>query len=375
MPFSLLDRHVLTEWLKMLALTLSVVVGLLLLADVQNRLADLLAYGAGGRDVLRYYLILLPTFLPTVLPFSILISLVVSFGLMHRRLEIVAMRNAGLSIWRITRWVWFLGLVVAGGLFWLNANFVPWAKESSRELWNSFYFQGQLAAEVGADEIGVVRNLTFNNPEEGRMWFINRFSEYDYQAYGLSVSLFNDDGREVTRLVANRGYYDDTLGYWVLLEGREVSFDPEEGDAIRNLRFERREMTALDDDPVLMQFLKKKPQDLSFWQLMRVRESLERSGDPAARKYATRYFRILVNPLDVLIALALAIRFAIGPMRANPMLGVVKAIGLFLLYFILAQAVGLIGGAALAPWLAAFLPAVAMVCLALFLLSRVGNPQ
>jgi lipopolysaccharide export system permease protein len=370
-----LDRLVLSEWLKMLMLFLLVKMGLFLVADIQNRMDKLIASGATAREIMGYYLILTPTFLPTVLPLAVLISLLASLGIMHRRLEIVAMRNAGLSLLRITRSVWLVGGGLCVLLFYLNAHFVPWSKEASREMLDQFRFRGELQADKSAEEVGLVHNLTFNNAEEGRRWFLNRFSEYDYTGYGVTISILDKAGRESTRLLANRGYYNDTVGHWVLLNGREVTFDPESGDAIRNLGFDERSSPELTEDPVLMQYLRKKPQDLSFWQLGRVRDALERSNNPTAHKYALRLYRILVNPLDVLIAIALAVHFAIGPIRANPLMGIVKAVGLYLVYFLATQVFGVLSGERVPAFAAALAPSLLMLLGSCLLLTRTARPR
>tara|TARA_B110000438_G_scaffold168586_1_gene161132 strand:+ start:316 stop:1446 length:1131 start_codon:yes stop_codon:yes gene_type:complete len=374
MHFTRLDRLVLTEWLRMLLLTASTLVGLFLVADMQNRLIDLIRFGASASEILQYYLIIIPTFFPLVLPLSVLISALAALAGMHRRLEIVAMRNAGLSAARITRYCWVVGVILAGLLFWLNGHFVPWAKESSNELWNAYRFEGEKAKDKSPEEIGRVPNLTFNNPEGRRRWFINLFSEYDYNAYGITVSNFDETGAEISRIVANRGYYEELSGHWVFLNGREVTFDPVEGDALRNIGFERREMLEMKEDPTLMQYLKKRPQELSVWQLKRVRNALEEANDPSARKYTLRYLRVLLNPLDVLIAIGLAVPFAIGPIRANPLFGIVKAIALYVVYFGSTQAMGALLPSTLSAFGVAAMPTVLMLCFALWLFSRTGRP-
>lgn len=358
----------------MLFLTVSTLVGLFLVADMQNRLVDLINFGATAREIMEYYLITIPTFLPVVLPLSVLISALASLAAMHRRLEIVAMRNAGQSVVRITRYCWLVGVFLAGLLFWLNGQFIPWAKESSHELWNAYRFEGEKARNLSPEEIGRVPNLTFNHPEGRRRWFINMFSEYDYNAYGITVSTLDETGAEVSRILANRGYYEELSGHWIFLNGREVTYDPIAGDAIRNLGFERREMAEMTEDPTLMQYLKKRPQELSIWQLQRVRNALEEANDPSARKYALRYLRVLLNPFDVLIAIALAVPFAIGPIRANPLYGMVKALALYVAYFGLSQAFGALLPSTLpAVWVAAF-PTMMMSCFALWLFTRTGRP-
>ncbi|MFP4282401.1 MAG: LptF/LptG family permease [Opitutales bacterium] len=374
MLFTRLDRLVLFEWLKAFAMTLAVIVGLFVVGDVQNHLDELLAFGASTGEILRYYLIVTPTFLPGVLPLTVLISVLIAFSSLHRRLELVAMRNAGLSLGRISLYCWVSGVLLAGGLFWLNGQFVPWSTETSRQLWDQYRFAGELDETGSREEVGVVPNLTFNNVEADRRWFINRFSEYDYHGYGITISFLDEGRNETRRLVANRGYYDDLAGHWVLLEGREVTFDPRAGDMVRNLGFERRELPDLTEDPTLMQYLKRRPQDLSFWQLQRVIEVLERAEDPAARKYAMRYYRTLVTPIDVLIALALGVHFAVGPIRANPLVGVAQAIGAFLLYFAVVQATGMLVSEAVPAFWAALAPSLLMLVASLWLFRRTSKP-
>jgi lipopolysaccharide export system permease protein len=372
--FSRIDRYVFREWAKVFLLSLGVILGLLLIADMQNDLSDLLGYGAGGREILKYYLVLTPSFLPAILPISLLVSLLYVLGQLHRRHEFTAMRAAGLSLVRITRSLWFAGMALSGSLLWLNAEVVPWSVETSRVLWNNLYFRGEMAAEKSAEEIGVIQNLTFHHPENGRIWFVNTFNEFQYRAYGVSVFQLGENGRESSRLLANEGYYSENFGYWVLLNGREVTFDPETGDALRSLPFDEREFPELDEDPALMQFLKKRPQDLSFWQLGEVIDALAESADPRLVRYQIRYYSILVNPLSCLIVVGIAIPFALRGVRTNPMVGVAKSVALFLFYYVVTSASGLLGGALVSPAMAALLPNLCMILFAVFLFWRAARP-
>ena len=68
------------------------------------------------------------------LPLTLLVSLLYTLGQMHRHHEFTALRAAGISLWRITAPVWFVGLLCCGLLGWLNASVVPWSVEESRAL-------------------------------------------------------------------------------------------------------------------------------------------------------------------------------------------------------------------------------------------------
>ena len=375
MILSIIDRHVFWTWFKGFVLALVVIVSLLVIGDMQSNLSELLDFGVSWKEALFYYGVLIPGFLPAIVPVSLLVSLLLSLGTLHKNLEIVAMRAAGIGLLRITRSLWFSGLVLSGLLFYLNAAVVPWSVETSRTMWNNFYFRDAVKKEQAVEAIGLVYNLTFHHPENGRIWFINRFNEYNYRAYGITISHFDEEGREVNRYLANEGYYSETKRHWILLEGRELTFNPESDDMIRSLAFEEREFESLTEDPDLMQFLKKRPEDLSFWQLRRVRQALAESDDPSVKQYSIRYYSLLVNPLSCFIVVGIAIPFAIGGMRTNPMVGVSKSIGLFLLYYIVLSTSNALGATLVTPWVAAIVPSAAMVLVALYFNLKASKPK
>lgn len=370
---SLVDRHILGQWLKTFIPTLLVIVTLLVIADIQNDLNELLEFGASTSEIIEYYLVLTPSFLPVILPISLLISLLFVLGKLHRNLEIVAMRAAGLGLWRITRTLWIGGASLAALLFWLNAEIVPWSAETSKVMWNNFNYRNQLEQETEKSEIGLVYNLTFHHPESQRLWFINRFSEYDYRAFGVTVSVFDQENREIRRILATEGYYDDILGYWRFLDGRDVMFD-EEGDAIRSLPFKQLDQPEMNEDPTLMQFLKKRPKDLSFNQLARVIEALSAGEDPKTDRYKIRYYMMLMNPISCFFVVGIAVPFALSGVRTNPVVGVSKSAGFFILYYIITNASGMIGGTFLSPAVAALIPNLSMVAAAVFYTARSVRP-
>jgi lipopolysaccharide export system permease protein len=107
-----------------------------------------------------------------------------------------------------------------------------------------------------------------------------------------------------------------------------------------------------------------KPNDLSFFQLRRIIDYFTVEENPKVTIYAVRYFGLLADTLAPLIVIALAIPFATTGVRVNPAVGVSKALGLFLLYFLLlkiANALGVRG--TLDPLTAACVPSVEMLAL------------
>jgi len=62
--------------------------------------------------------------------------------------------------------------------------------------------------------------------------------------------------------------------------------------------------------------------------------------------------------------------FAVSGLRVNPAVGASKSIGLFLLYYALANLGGSLAGSILTPELAAWLPSLGMAGLAVWLFAR-----
>lgn len=371
----LLDRYILIEWLKVFLLSVFIIFGLLLLSEMQDNLDSLVEYGATRSEIVAYYAILLPSFMPVALPTAFMISLLFALGQLHRNNEVTAMRAAGLSLFRITRPLWTVGIVLTLALYQLNARLVPWSVEQSRELYNSFVFSKAIREATPVDEVGLLYNLTFHNRKDSRIWFVNRFNEYNYRAYGITVSEIRPvDGEELRRIAANEGFYDDIREQWTFQFGRETLFDPEGGGPIRSLPFDLRVLEGFYEDPGLMKYLEKEPKDLSLTELRRVVNYLRPAGDPRLARYAVTYYDRIISPVSCLIILGLAIPFSLTGVRSNPFVGVSKAMGLFLLYYLLLHVGQFAGTRGVDPFWAASIPHMAALLLVGWYAFRLRRP-
>ncbi len=358
---TLLDRHILREWLGMLGLVLAATLGLLVMHSLYDELDDLLGLGATTADVVSYCLVKLPGFLATLLPLCLLISLLYTLGKLHHGNEITAMRAAGLGLLRITRGVWLTGLVFCGLIWWLNSTIVPWSVQEARRSWELLQVRQEMAGR-SADQVGARLAVTFDNARAGRLWFINRYSPFTAKAYGVTISQLDASGHEKTRLLAREAGREPNEQGWRLRDGREITFDTVSGEVLRTVVFRDRLMADFNEDPALMQVYDAKPDTLSLFELQRVIEYHQAARSPKARAYELRYASVLTESLMPLVIIAFAVPFAVAGVRVNPAVGVSKALGLFVVYFIAMRLGLLMGGrGTLSPVLAALLPHLALL--------------
>ena len=368
---SLIDRYILREWLGTLILVLGATMGLLLMQSMYDDLGDLIEFGAGVVDIVFYYTVRLPSFLSLVLSLSLLLSLLYTLGRLHRNLEITAMRATGLGMWRITRMIWVAGLLLCGVTWYLNGTVIPWSVETSRRILQDLRVQGQGDIDQ-VDRVEAVMSVAFDNRDENRVWFMNRFSRYTSRGYGVTVTEMDAQRREKTRLQAREAWYDEEQKGWVFKDGRETWIEPETGEVLRTVAIAEQLINRYREDPELMLVFDQPAGDLSFFELERVMAYHGSHDDPKLKLYAVQYYGLLAETLGPLIVIALAVPFAVSGVRVNPAVGVSKSIGLFLVYFVLFKAGSALGARGLIePMWAALGPNLIMLAGGLVLMFRI----
>lgn len=367
---NLLDRYILREWLKILALAMGATLGLILMQTLYEDLHELIEHGATFADMIMYVVIKMPSFLALVIPIVLLVSLLYAFGLLHRNNEILAMRAAGLGLMRITRSIWIAGLILCALTWWLNASVVPWSVEASRALSDQLEFEYQ-STHADKSVLGLTRTIAFDNQRQGRIWMINRYNRYTQRAYGVSVSELDLKRQEKTRIVAREAKFDLDRNCWVFWNGRETWIDPETRDITRTVPFEEKVLPHYTEDPKLMLIFDIKPANLSFFELQRIIDHFRIEENPKVTMYAVRYYTLLADTLSPLIIIVIGVPFAVTGVRVNPAVGVSKAIGLFVLYFIVLKFSGVLGTRGIMePVMAAWIPNIVMGLLGAWVFYR-----
>jgi lipopolysaccharide export system permease protein len=364
------DRHLLREWFRIMGIVLLATVGLMfvqVLFDDFQRLRDL---GARGVDLWIYVLVTLPSFLAYVLPLTLLLSLLFALGQLHRANELTAMRAAGVGFLRMTRPVWLVGLFACGAMGWLNSSIVPWSVERSRQLNDQIQDRHDQKIQP-AERVGAVGSVGFDNYERRRLWFFNSYSRGAGRGYGVTVTLFDANRRELSRIRATEARPLPGAGGWEFLDGNVVSFDPGSGVVDSVTPFERLVRAEFREDPALMLLIDRRPVDLSFFELRTLMDYFEVGKNPKAAAYAVRYYGLLADTLSPLIIIAIAIPFAVSGVRVNPAVGVSKSIGLFFVYYMLNNLAGSLAlKGVMEPEVAAWLPNAVLGLLAVWFFAR-----
>ncbi len=321
---TILDDYVLRDFLLYLVMIGGAFVTLLLVFTLFELLSDILHNGISVLTVGEYLLNVTPYFLYyPIAPMSMLLAVLITFGLLQRSNEITAIKATGISLYRVIIPVLAASVVVAGVLFLSDQFYLPYTNKRQDELRNRI--KGKPAQ-------------TYLRPD--RKWIFGQHSDiYYYQLFdpdrdtfgGISVFQFDPQTFQIThRIAAERAHWSSPMGRWVYEQGWERSLD---GSAIENYRkFDVATYPQLAEPPAYFKKEVKQSSEMNYEELRRYIRDLEQSGFDVVR-LRVQLDKKIAYPLITLVMAVLAIPFALSAGKRGALASVATAIGIGVVYW------------------------------------------
>ena len=320
---TILDDYVLRDFTLYLALIVAAFLMLLLVFTLFELLSDILRNQISPLTVGEYLLNVAPYFLYNTTPLSMLLAVLVTFGLLQRSNEITAIKATGISLYRIVVPVLIASMLVAGVLFLSDQLYLPYTNKRQDALRNSI--KGKPAQ-------------TYLRPD--RKWIFGQHSDiYYYQFFdpdrdvfgGVTVFQFDPHTFQIThRITADRAHWSSPMGRWVYEQGWERSLS---GSAIENYhKFDAATYPELAEAPAYFKKEIKQSSEMSYDELRRYIHDLEQSGFDVVR-LRVQLQKKIAYPLITLVMAVLAIPFALSAGKRSALAGVATAIGIGVVYW------------------------------------------
>jgi LPS export ABC transporter permease LptG/LPS export ABC transporter permease LptF len=324
-PFpTILDDYVLRDFLMYLVMIGGAFITLLLVFTLFELLGDILHNGISVLTVGEYLLNVTPYFLYyPIAPMSMLLAVLVTFGLLERSNEITAIKATGISLYRIAVPVLLASAVVAGALFLSDQLYLPYTNKRQDELRNRI--KGKPAQ-------------TYLRPD--RKWIFGQHSDiYYYQLFdpdrdtfgGVTVFQFDPKTFQIThRVTAERAHWSDPMSRWVYEQGWERTLN---GSAIENYqKFDAATFPQLAEAPSYFKKEVKQSSEMNYEELRRYIHDLEQGGFDVVR-LRVQLQKKVAYPLITLVMAILAIPFALSAGKRGALAGVATAIGIGVVYW------------------------------------------
>ena len=268
--------YMLKEFLRYFLLLLSIFTFIYLLIDFLDHIDNFIDYRSQWSEVAQYYLYKTPFILLQMSSISVLLSVIITFAVMHRHNEITALKANGVSVFRLTIPFILLGLFISLINFALAEGLVPKANARVNELWRYGMHHEESRPQIEAQQ----RYKGWYRAERA-IYNVRRFHEKAGVIEGVSLYFFDEQFKLTRRVDARKGVYKD--GLWTFYHGTDKTI----GDKghFKTSAFSEKQI-LLQVKPEDFQYEDKTADQMSLAELDSFIAKLRREG------YDTTYYRI-----------------------------------------------------------------------------------
>lgn len=315
-----LDRYFLKRFIGSLIVASSALITVALIVDLVEHLEDIVDNAASAGEVLLYYVYYIPWIYKITIPASVFLAGMFSIGLMARHREVLAMKSAGVSLYRIAAPLLAFTFLLSAANFYFNEEVLPYTIEQRNRI-----KQGGL--EKTAPHQGTILYNLSRQGEGGYIYHFETFRPDRREARNVLVQRFEHDSLTESYRGARMTYLS---GRWIIYDGAFRSFA---GGQESFERFDSLLLVNCREHPDEFEKYRGKPEDMGYRELAGYIRVLEKTGAPYARELVDLRTK-LSFPLTSFIVMFLCIPIAANPRRSGVAMSFSIAAGLSLVYFV-----------------------------------------
>ena len=322
---------------------------------VRNRIAVM--------QVMEYLFFLTPELIYETAPLSVLVAVLITFGVFTKNNEVTAFKACGVSAYRLAVPVLLASTVLSGGLFAFDHYYVPDANRRQDALRS--IIKGRAPQ-------------TYQQP--GRKWIYGKgdriyfYKGFDAEAnvmVGVSVYELNPKLFRLTRHIqAEKARWEPDTRTWIFQNGWSRDFDGDREIAFHDFRGQVQPFPNLDEPPNWFMREVKQYFQVNFQELADYIRDVQRSGFNTV-PLEVQYHKKFSVPLFAVIMALISIPFSFVVGARGAMAGVGVSFGIAIAYLSLNKFFEQIGNMnQLPPQVAAWSPDAIFALAGLYFLTR-----
>ena len=350
----ILDDMILRDFAMYLIMILATFLILALVFTFFELLTDIVRNKVSFIVLAEYLLNLSPSLIYLMAPMSVLLAVLITFGLMEKSSELTAMKATGISIYRATLPVLVLAALFATGLFIFDQAYIPHTNRRQEILRN------QIKGKPPQTYLQADRKWIFG--ESNQIYYYQVFDPDTDRFGGISVFEFDPTTFQMTRRIhADAAHWEPGLKKWVFENGWTRSL---RGASILEYRtFDVATFNELSEDPGYFKKEVRQSSEMDYETLRNYIQDLQQSGFDTVR-LKVQLQKKIAFPLITLVMAILAIPFAARGRQGGALAGVAIALGIAIVYWVTAGIFEAMGNAnqlpaLLAAWAPDFIFALA----------------
>ncbi len=339
---SIISRYVFREMIPPFLINLILFTFIFLMAKILNITDLILNYGVSVSSVLLMLICSIPSFLVFVIPMSIMMGVLLAFLRFSNDNEIIALKSAGLSIFRLLSPVFVFSLIgcLVTGFMCIYGS--PWGMLSLKAL----------MLETAKSNIDIaLKERTFNDSFKDVMLYVEKIDAKDNTLSGVFIE-DRQAPETVSSVVAPKGKLScdpERLRFWLTLFNGIINKVDQKNKTAHSVSFDIYDF-KLEVAQILYakKSVKKRRKEMSLGEL---RHSLREATEKNAKYYLRlmEYHQKFSIPFACFVFGLVAVPLGIQSKSAKRSFGMVLGLFLFLIYYIFLSAGLVLGEAGVCP--------------------------
>jgi lipopolysaccharide export system permease protein len=346
----ILHKYLIREILKHFGTIMIAVVGIYLMVDFFEKIDNFMDAGASLTTALQFILFKTPFVVAQILPVGILLSTLITLGLMNKYNEIIALKSGGVGIYPLFKPIAVFGLIIGIFLFFLSEAIVPITKARADDI---FLTKGR------KDSALTTQGTNIWIKGKHSITHITHYNLMDSTVFGVTIHQFNDDFKLIRRVDASSGVFKN--GEWILQGIMEQRINTDTNELAVSFYDQKAEsVTLLPED---LKRVAKNSERMSYEELRNYIGSIEAEGYDA-RTYRVDLHAKTALPFVCLIMAMIGTGIAVREkFKGSLALVIACGIGIIFLYWVIFSfCVSLGYGGILPPVIAAWLSNFLFLC-------------
>jgi len=343
----LLDRYIIWEYVKIFLIITMAFSVLFLVIDISDRMPRLLRKGATMQDMFSYFMLRLPYLFTLTSPVVVLLSGLFLMDALSKYSESIAIRAAGISIFRMVLPLLLFGLFFSGVVMIFSELVLPKAEEMRHVIYTEKIKKMKVEDKKLRSHIHYIGS-------DNNLYYIDFFDGYRNTLKTIDITTFDGDaGRIQRKITANSASWSDSN--WVFENCHIRSFHPDGRSDVTY--FPTTTIEEVDVTPI--DFIKsaKKPMQMNYYELRDYINRLKKIGENYRSELVELYLKISF-PFANFIIMLFSIPLVSASTRSKGR-GIIFGLGLLVCFLYLSvlricQSLGHNG--VLSPALAAWMP-------------------
>jgi LPS export ABC transporter permease LptG len=358
----ILDDMILRDFALYLVLILTTAILIVLVFTYFELLTDIMRNRIPPLIQAEYLWNVSPSLLYLIAPLAVLLSVLITFGLMEKGSELTAMKASGVSVYRAALPVVVISAIFAVGLFLFDQLYIPQSNRQQEILRN------QIKGKPAQTYLQADRKWIFG--EHNTIYYYQFFDPYQNSFANITAFQFDPATFELTaRVHASRAHWSAQLNKWVFEQGWARTF---QGSAIQSYHpFDADTFPLFIEPPSYFKKDVRQSSEMNSRELRAYIADLRQSGFDVVR-LNVQLQKKFAYPLITLVMAVLAVPFSLSAGRKGALTGIAVALALAITYFVAAGLFEAMGNASQLPaTMAAWAPDLIFALLGGYLLLKV----